>query len=299
MAGFLKKILGQQKSGEVEVSTEPLPASAQPTESEENVAPKIKPTQLIVGCAQSVGLQREHNEDSLFTLTSTLAGDSVEVPFGLYIVADGMGGHKHGEIASNLAARAMANQVIRNLYTPIFSTKPASPERSILEIMSQGTQDAHASVLREAPGGGTTLTAVLILGEQVTIAHVGDSRAYALRSDGSLQILTRDHSLVRRLVELGQITVEEAAYHPQRNVLYRAIGQSEPLDSDVSTHPLPHGGHLLVCSDGLWSTVPEKDLLEIIQTNPSPEIACQKLVEAANQAGGPDNITVILIRIPD
>jgi serine/threonine protein phosphatase PrpC len=153
--------------------------------------------------------------------------------------------------------------------------------------------------LKRVAGGGTTLTAALILGDQITIAHVGDSRAYILSAEGELHTLTRDHSLVNRLYELGQITAEEAAVHPQRNVLYRALGQGEAFDADVSTAPLPYSGFLLLCSDGLWGVIPEKEIIHLILAAPTPQQACQSLVEAANQAGGQDNITALLVRVPD
>jgi serine/threonine protein phosphatase PrpC len=225
--------------------------------------------------------------------------DTNQIPFGLYIVADGMGGHKHGEMASGIAVRAMASHVIRQLYAPLFSLPSETPEQSLQEIMQEGVQIAHNTILTETPGGGTTLTAALILGDQLTIAHVGDSRAYAIHSDGSMEALTRDHSLVRRLEELGQITHEEAAVHPQRNVLYRALGQGEPFDAEIATSSLPHPGYLLICSDGLWGVISEAEISKIISETASPEVACQKMVAAANRAGGPDNITAILVRLPD
>jgi serine/threonine protein phosphatase PrpC len=136
------------------------------------------------------------------------------------------------------------------------------------------------------------------MGEQLIVAHVGDSRAYAIYTDGSLRVLTRDHSLVKRLEELGQITADEASVHPQRNVLYRALGQGEPFEPDISTYPLPQGGYLMLCSDGLWGQVEEQVLISIIKEAKTPEIACQQMVAAANGAGGPDNISVLLVRIP-
>jgi len=133
----------------------------------------------------------------------------------------------------------------------------------------------------------------------MTIAHVGDSRAYAISTDGTSQILTRDHSLVMRMIELGQLTAEEAQVHPQRNVLYRALGQGEPFASDISTSPLPDSGHILLCSDGLWGVVGEVEIIRIIAAAPSPQVASQLLVDAANTNGGPDNISAILIRLPE
>ncbi len=257
-----------------------------------------EPVRLLAGSAQSNGKQRDHNEDAFFMFTATLAADQVYLPFGVYIVADGMGGHQHGEIASELGVRIVSSHILRKLLTPLVSFADERPDESIQEVVSEGMREAHRLINREAPGGGTTLTAAIIMGEQMTIAHVGDSRAYRIRPDGSFQTLTRDHSLVSRLVELGQLSTEEASIHPQRNVLYRAMGQGEPFDPDINTWPLPRAGYLLLCSDGLWGVVPEKELTRIIREAPDPQSACEQMVDAANAAGGPDNITVILVRIP-
>jgi serine/threonine protein phosphatase PrpC len=310
VAGFLQKLFGREKhsqadaeqrpASETDIDTQPLPAKTAPfLASPETTPDRLEPPQLVVGLGQSAGQQRDHNEDALFSLTTTMVSDTNQVPFGLYIVADGMGGHKHGEMASGIAVRALAGHVIRNLYAPLFSLPSETPDQSLQEIMQEGVQLAHNTILTQTPGGGTTLTAALILGDQLTIAHVGDSRAYLVRADGSMQALTRDHSLVRRLEELGQITREEAAVHPQRNVLYRALGQGDPFDAEVATSPLPHPGHLLICSDGLWGVISEAEISKSISEAASPEVACQKMVAAANRAGGPDNITAILVRLPD
>ncbi len=258
----------------------------------------ISPSQMLVGVGHSVGMQREHNEDAIFTLSTCMVTDSRQIPFGLFIVADGMGGHQHGEIASGITVRALASTILRKALAPLVSIEGNMPEESLQEILQSAISDAHSIILKEAVGGGTTLTAALIFGEQLMIAHIGDSRAYAVYRDGTLRAITRDHSLVRRLEELGQITSAEAAIHPQRNVLYRALGQGEPADPDISSFPLPKGGYLLLCSDGLWGLVPEKELSSIIRESPSLEIACQKMVAYANDHGGPDNISAVLVRIP-
>ncbi len=255
--------------------------------------------QLIAGCGQSVGRQRDHNEDALFSLTTTLANNSSNLPFGLYVVADGMGGHQHGEVASEIATRAMAEYIIRNLYTPLFSIQPQPPAESLQEIITNGVQAAHNAIIGTISGGGTTLTTVLILGKQMIIGHVGDSRVYMIDYHGNMRPLTRDHSLVKRLEELGQLTPDEAAIHPQRNVLYRALGQGEPFEPEIITAPLPSPGYLLICSDGLWGVVPEDELGKMIVSADTPHRACQQMVDAANAAGGPDNITAILVRLPD
>jgi serine/threonine protein phosphatase PrpC len=302
VTSIIRKIIPKRKRKRGDAITKPIPErlfrekQTAPLQSVEET--RTDTPQLIAGWAQSVGQQREHNEDALFTLTTTLVSDTRYIPFGLYIVADGMGGHQHGELASALAIRVMAAHLIKRIYLPLFSLTAQGPEASLQEIMQEGVLEAHKAILKQALGGGTTLTAALIVGEQVTIAHIGDCRAYAIYPDGKMEVLTRDHSLVKRLEELGQITSEEAAIHPQRNVLYRALGQGEPFDPDIITAPMPHNGYLLLCSDGLWGAVQQEELYRLITGSPVPHIACQKLIEAANKAGGPDNISAILARLP-
>jgi PPM family protein phosphatase len=296
--GFFQKIFATSSNPVNEQETRPVPQDLMETPVEPPYQSALNPPQLMAACGQSVGLQREHNEDALFTLTTTLTTDHTNLPFGLYIVADGMGGHHHGEVASGIAARSMASYIINKLIAPLLSVKPITPEDSMQEIMQSGVQEAHRAITRQVPGSGTTLTAILILGEQMVIAHVGDSRAYAISSDGKMETLTRDHTLVRRLEELGQISHEEAANHPQRNVLYRALGQGEPFDPDVKTQRIPEEGYLLICSDGLWGVVPESELSRLIMNTSRLDLTCQAMIDSANAAGGPDNITAILIRLP-
>ena len=297
MKRFIEKIRNPKQPAYGEIPTRPINKDSDLIQPEPP-QPKPEPPQLIVGCAQSIGKQRDHNEDALFTLTTTLVSDYNNITFGLYIVADGMGGHQHGEVASSIAIRTMASSIVHKLYTPLLSPKPNPPEESLLEIMQEGVQEAHRAITKQVPGGGTTLTAALILGNQMTIAHVGDSRAYLIGNGSQVEALTRDHSLVNRLVELGQITTDEAAVHPQRNVLYRALGQGEPFDADINSIQMPESGYLLLCSDGLWSVVNESELQRLVKESSSPEEACQLMVDAANAAGGPDNISAILIRLP-
>jgi serine/threonine protein phosphatase PrpC len=315
MSNFFRKLFGREKgtqpikveAGESEAGkqgviappTMPLKDPLDPELKLQETEPPTDVHYLIAGYAQSVGKQRDHNEDALFSLTTMLSSENAQIPFGLYIVADGMGGHQHGDIASATAVRAMAEYILRRLYLPLLDLAQVPPSEPLQEIMQNGLYEAHKIIPKYAPGGGTTMTAVLIMGAQITIAHVGDSRAYAVYADGHMQVLTRDHSLVKRLEELGQLTPEEAAQHPQRNVLYRALGQVEPFEPDITTFPLHHPGHVFICSDGLWGVVAEREIYRLITTNPMPEQACLKLVEAANAAGGPDNITAILVRMPD
>lgn len=260
---------------------------------------QIEPKQLIVGVARDVGRQRKNNEDSIYSLSTIIDSNETSLPFGIFIVADGMGGHKNGEVASELAVRTMSYHLVKTLYPAIYSPKPHAPENSLQEILTAGVTQANDMINKYSDGGGTTLTAVLTIGSQMTIAHVGDSRAYSVHLDGRMQLLTRDHSLVNRLVELGQITEEEAKTHPQKSTLYNAVGQSNLPRPDIVNVNFPHPGFLMVCSDGLWGVLTEDEMFSIITTAASPQRACQELVDAANAAGGPDNIAVILVKFSE
>ena len=257
---------------------------------------RVEPQQLIFGCGQSIGKQREHNEDCLFALSIAIGGETSSYPLGLFVVADGMGGHQYGEVASSTAARTLAGYLLKHFH-PYLVNPSTSMDESIQDLMRSAINEAQRAVTQAAPGSGTTLTAALVLGQQVTIGHVGDSRAYAIHPYGGGEALTRDHSLVKRLEELGQISSEEAAIHPQRNVLYRALGQGEVLEPDIFTAPFPQPGYLLLCSDGLWSVLSDSNLFTIVASAKDLQGACQSLVAAANEAGGPDNISVIVVQL--
>lgn len=299
MIRFFERIFNRkntQKKAALDVRTTPLSEEQLKAVTREEVS--VRPIQYQVGSAQSVGLQRDHNEDTIFALSSIIADTTHDLPYGIFIVADGMGGHEHGEVASITAVRAMAAHLIRHTFSQFLSPLTDEFNESLQEIMEAGLAEAQSSVVRKAPGGGTTLTAALAIGDRLTVAHVGDSRGYFVYPDGRVQVVTQDHSFVQRLKELGQITDDEARVHPQRNVLYRAIGQNDPLHADIKTHLLPRPGYLMLCSDGLWGVLEDSDIYRIIRDSCNPGEACQNLVNAANQNGGPDNISVILVNFP-
>ncbi|MCW5873978.1 MAG: serine/threonine-protein phosphatase [Anaerolineales bacterium] len=256
-----------------------------------------KYTHLIAGSALDQGQRRENNEDSLLCFNGTLGGANASLPLGMYVIADGMGGHRNGEIASETAVRSLGNYLIQRLYKPLFGPDPQPAEESLREMMEDAVNEAHRAVRRAAPGGGCTLTAALVVGNQLIIAHMGDSRAYLVHRDGRMEQLTKDHTLVRRLQEMGQLSDEEAAEHPQKSMLYRAMGQGDIVQADFYTGTLSPNAFLLVCSDGLWGFVEEDDIQTIVNATASPYLACMHLVEAANAAGGPDNISVVLARL--
>ena len=257
MVEFFRKLIGKGQRREPIVdgaTTAPL-SDHQIQSIIHNQTPRYEIQQLIAAAGQSVGKQRDHNEDSLLAITSTIAGNTGNIPFGLYVVADGMGGHQFGEVASNAAIRIMGGHVLRSFHSYLFNLPTQPMQEPLQEIMESAMKDAHRFVQREAPGSGTTVTAALVLGQQVTIAHVGDSRAYAIYPDGRINPVTRDHSLVKRLEELGHLSADEAANFPHRNVLIRALGQGEALEADVFTISFPQPGYIMLCSDGLWGVV--------------------------------------------
>ena len=254
---------------------------------------------LTFGQSTDVGKVRGNNQDAALSFFFTSHTVEEHPDFGLFIVADGMGGHYDGEKASAITTRVMARHILDTLYLPhLARTADSNSETpALVETLVEAAQKANTEVIKEVPNGGTTLTAAIIMGDLIHIVHIGDSRGYLISKDGIDQ-LTRDHSLVQRLIELDQLTREEAEEHPQKNVLYRAIGQSETLEVDTLTRRLPVNTQLLLCSDGLWGQIEENQIFETIMNAANPQAACDKLVALANMNGGVDNITAILLKVP-
>lgn len=231
-----------------------------------------------------VGLRRTENQDFL-----------ASVPLGggrrLLIVADGMGGHAGGSRASRLTVEIMSSAVPELL---------GSGEAG-KDALRKSTGRAHEAVLKEAAGTaglsgmGTTVVAALVDGPDVTLVNVGDSRAYVLRSD-KLEQVTDDHSLVAEMVRRGELTSGEAEEHPQRNVLTRAVGSGAEPQADIFTVSCNSGDVLLLCTDGLHGVVPDREIRRILEADWSLDARCDALVDAALDAGGPDNVTVLLAR---
>jgi PPM family protein phosphatase len=252
-------------------------------------------SKLTLGYASDVGQVRHHNEDVLLTLETRQLGDQAIDTLGWFALADGMGGHQSGEKASALAVRVVTHSLLTEILRPYLFNEPRDASRpSLSEVLVNAVQAANKAVHDKVPDGGTTLTCALVLGSRLYLAHVGDSRAYLFAGD-KLRQITRDHSLVDRLVELGQISSDEALNHPQRNVLYRAVGQGEALEVDTYVESLPGTYRLLLCCDGLWGMVGDDQLTQVIRSAPTPQEACDRLVELANAAGGKDNITVAVV----
>jgi serine/threonine protein phosphatase PrpC len=253
---------------------------------------------LIFGQSSDVGLVRTNNQDSAFSFFATQRSVDDRPDFGLFIVADGMGGHHDGEKASAITARVVAATITNSVFMPILNNANNDPNRpTVIENLISAVQKANSEVMTTVPEGGTTVTVVTVVNDLAHFAHVGDSRAYLVTADGNVEQITRDHSLVQRLIELDQLTPEEAMDHPQKNVLYRAIGQSETLEVDTLTRRLPPNSRLLICSDGLWSQVTPEEIYQSVMDN-APQEACDKLVALANTRGGTDNITAIVLKVP-
>jgi len=203
-----------------------------------------------------------------------------------------MGGHVEGQQASVLAVHTASKYIINQVHFPLLSTQDGAVARvPINEVLESSMQIAHETLLRRLPEAGTTMTIALVLGDDLYIAHVGDSRAY-LGERGRLRLLTRDHSMAARLLEMGQAPSDMAAL--QRNILYKALGQGSRVDPDILYHELDPGQYLLLCCDGLWDTVSDAEISALVDASATPGIACRDLVARASENGGEDNISVII-----
>jgi len=226
---------------------------------------------IDVGATTDIGQVREGNEDSFL----------VETP--LFAIADGMGGHRGGEVASRLAL-----ETIEVMFRDGDGSLADQVRAANRVVHDRSQQD------RQVSGMGTTLTAVLVDDGIAHVVHVGDSRGYLLRA-GDLRQITADHTLVARMVKTGEISKQEADVHPHRNVLVRSVGTEPTVAVDEDDVPLLDGDRLLLCSDGLTDMVAEDQILAILEAEPDPQRAADRLVKAANRAGGVDNITAVVL----
>lgn len=247
-----------------------------------------------------VGRVRTNNEDNyLFTRVgsgsiNTLPTESADTNnHWIFIVADGMGGGQAGEVASQRAVDGVAQSFANQL-----SAKHTVNQEALAEALSRAIETTNQSILQESrtnqalTGMGTTLTAAAVQGTILTVAQLGDSRAYMLR-DGSITQLTKDQSLVAQMVESGKITAREAKIHPRRNVILQALGVQERIEVAISTTRLIPNDRLILCSDGLWGKVEPEEIIEFANRF-DPQAACESLIRLANDRGGEDNVTLII-----
>jgi protein phosphatase len=237
---------------------------------------------LRAAACSDVGLRRAGNEDAF----------AVAPELGFCLVADGMGGHTAGQVASQLASEA-AKRAIQTLEG---ATATLSEKLRFAVTSANRAIFAAAQRQPEYAGMGTTVVAVLAAGERAALAHVGDSRAYLVRA-GRIRLLTDDHSIVAELLRRQEISLDAARDHPHRHVLTRALGVRPTVEPDLAELTPAHGDVFVLCSDGLTNHVEHHELAKQISEQPNLQDACDELVELANHRGGEDNITVVLARV--
>ena len=260
---------------------------------------KSLPLTVEVGKASHKGMVRNHNEDSLVSFEFLCSENATERFFGFYAVADGVGGYEGGEVASRLALLVFAENVVRALLLPGPNSETYRLNQEVaLQILTKAVKAANNQVCTQAEqsGRGTTLAAVLTIDTMAYIANVGDSRVYLL-NQGQLRQMTNDHSLVASLVAAGEITPEEVYTHPRRNIITRYLGMQPDIEVDLFTEELHPGDSLLLCSDGLWEMVRNNEIQEAAIKADEAQSACERLVKLANQNGGVDNVSVIMVKV--
>ena len=230
----------------------------------------------------NTGMVRPQNEDSFSCVSRE--------KWSLYVVADGMGGHDAGEVASRIAVETVCREIEANV------KQNEDPLRLIEHAVQQANSEVKKEGAHRGSNMGTTLSLALVDDNTAYIANVGDSRVYWVE-DGSITQITEDHSLVAKLVAAGKMTKEEARNHPKSNLLYRTIGTDESITVDTFRVDLKKGGHLMLCTDGLWGEVSDEDIHHAIFSRNDAQAASEELVRMANAHGGNDNITTVVVKV--
>ena len=266
---------------------------------------KKKPVRVQVFAKTDPGMTRDHNEDCFLVADLTRAAASLQPAVrehdvgeggSLFLITDGMGGAAAGEVASEMAAET----IFGHLSSVWRADRPKDPEtfafrlREAVENANRAIHE-HAAAHPERKGMGTTCTAAGLLGEALYLAQVGDSRAYLIRN-GKAALLTKDQSLMQRLVDAGEISEEEAAQSERRNIILQALGPDERVKVDLTRQPLRRQDVLVICSDGLSGQVTGEEIAEIVTRGTDLVETCNDLIQLANDRGGPDNVTVIVAR---
>lgn len=243
---------------------------------------------MVIGVCTDIGKIREINQDSYYY------SDSQSLP--LFVVADGMGGHKAGEIAS-----LIVTQTVKEMYNQ-FMEHMINKELNINDFISKTLKEANIRIFNESnsieeyKGMGTTVTMAIIYENILYIGQIGDSRGYLLR-DGELVQLTQDHSLVAELLRNGSITEKDALNHPQRNIITRALGTDEMVEIDIFNKEILKNDIIFLCTDGLTNMVSNELIKEILLSGEDIQNTCEELVNRANESGGVDNITAMVIKL--
>ncbi len=271
------------------------------TGTSEQVSNGSASSYLAYAALRHVGGKQE-NEDNVFALASQLpnqTGADGDLPFGLFIVADGVSSSGSGALASAYAVKRVAGRLLERLYLPMLGGHEAGVMGGTVgDIMAEAVREANTELFAMAGNGNnpaTTLTVALVLGRRLYAAHVGDSRIYLLDKAGELTQVTADHSMVARLVEMGQMSEADAASSQQRSSLYRAVGIAIEVEVEVYSNTLVDQQRLLLCSDGLWSAVEGEEIAAYLQAPPAEAAAA--LVAAALAAHVEDNVSTIVVAL--
>ena len=280
-----------KRSGRLQGDTT-LPYAVQPVQG--------KRLGFIVGTRSDPGLKRKYkpNEDSLLAAQGLVSGPPGPQPFGLFVIADGMGGHANGQDASRLAIQ----KIVENILPRLVNNGAGSIDYA--QVLVDGIQSANLAVHQEnmekRGDMGTTLTSALVVGPTAYVANVGDSRTYLYHAPDGLQKVTIDHSVVASLVEAGIIKPDDIYTHPKRNQIYRSLGEKANVEIDLFTQQLQEGDKLLLCSDGLWDMVRDPKIEEVIKRPVAdPSMTGEDLIKSALDGGGEDNVSVIVVQITE
>jgi serine/threonine protein phosphatase PrpC len=255
---------------------------------------------LVVGTRSDVGIKRQYkpNEDSLFAAQGLIDEASTTHPYGLFIIADGMGGHANGQHASRLAIQTIIEHILPRLSknAPLSNDEYA---KLIVEGIQRANQAVHQRNIEQHGDMGTTVTGALVVDNLAYIINVGDSRTYLYREQDRLKKITNDHSVVASLVEAGIIKPDDIYTHPKRSHIYRSLGEKPHVDIDLFTVELQEGDKLLLCSDGLWDMVRDPKIEDVVKNPNNPVATSEALVQAAYEGGGEDNVSVIVVNVAE
>jgi protein phosphatase len=252
---------------------------------------------FISGASLAKGSEHNINDDAVLTLSGGVESSDELPDFGLYCVADGVSGQGKGAQASSIAVRSVAHSLTKAAYLHMIIGDPEEEVDPVEDLVRAAIERANRMVRSQAKGGATTMTLALMMGDQMTIGQVGDSRAYLIEEDRFEQ-LTTDHSVLQRLIDTGVITEKDAEDHPQKNVLWNALGKEIEVNVEVSTHAIPRGGYLLLCSDGLWDVLPQDHIRERITNLVQPQMICEQLVADVVGTDAADDVSVVLVQFP-
>jgi serine/threonine protein phosphatase PrpC len=263
---------------------------------------------VLAACDSDAGNVRraEPNEDSTLLLELQRVHESISGPFGVFVVADGMGGHDNGQGASRMAIGVIAERVVNELLMkPLTAEKAGQPgepmaEDDLIAVFRAAIEEANVAICHANQQAktdmGSTVTGFMVINDHAYIINVGDSRTYMLR-DGTLYQLTNDHSLVGQLLAGGLIEPDDVYTHPQRSQIFRSLGDKLNTQVDDFKQQLHPGDILLSCSDGLWEMVRNPQITDILSNAPDPQTACTQLIDTANTNGGEDNVSAIVVFI--